>query len=239
MNKLNNKSIDICELNKNNCFLHYTNVKNINSIFKLGLEPRIGKNAITIEKNKKVFFTIGFDNTLYLMDVWIKWLVLRPRSNFIYSCGACFMKKSYFPKFIIDYIWRYWIHSKSKVNYACKKLYKILNKSVFLLLDLEENIDYKFDDIDEVKNQKFSRRHLKYIYNYKDDDVNSNLMEKWNMHTLVGKSIEKEKITLVKYKDITNANELLKYMIRNSNINFQEETPFLNKYIKDYISIDK
>lgn len=229
-----NKTIDITKLDKDNCFLHYTNYNNINSIFELGLQARIGKNSIAIEKSKKIFFTIGFDNTLILMDAWIKWLVLRPRSNFIYRCGAFFMTKSYFPKIVVDTIFKNWIKNEKRIKYDCKKLNKILNDSVFLLLDLEENIDYKYDDIDEVKNQKFSRKQLKYIYTY-CDDINDNKVEKWNMHTLSNKTIEKEKITLVKYNNLIKASDLLEYMVKKSSINFLEELPFLNIYIRNYI----
>ncbi|MBP3444780.1 MAG: hypothetical protein J6K23_02470 [Bacilli bacterium] len=228
------KTIDISNINKNNCFLHYTHQKNINSIFDFGLEPRIGKNSMAIEKSKKIFFTMGFDNTLILMDAWIKWLVLRPRSNFVYRCGAFFMTKSYFPKFIVDTIFKTWIKSDKRIKYACKKLNRILNDSVFLLLDLEENVDFKYNDIDEVKNQKFSRKQLKYIYTY-CDNIEDSTIEKWNMHTLSNRIIEKEKITLLSINDSFKASDIVEYMFKQSNIKFSEQLPFLNKYINDYI----
>jgi len=231
------KTKDIKNIDKNNCFLHYTNKNNINSIFEHGLEPRIGKNSIAIEKSKKIFFTIGFDNTLILMDAWIKWLILRPESNFLYRCGAFFMTKSYFPKIIVDTLWKNWIKNEKRINRACKKLNKILNESVFLMLDLKENIDYLTEDIDEVKNQKFSREQLKYIYTY-HYNVNDTKMENWNMHTITDKIIEKEKITLLKYNDTIKAIDLIKYMINSSNIDFEKELPFFNRYINTYIKGD-
>lgn len=158
------KCIDICEIDKNTSYFHYTNNENLDNIFNFGLEPRIDKNSIGIEKSKKVFFTIGFDNTLILMDAWIKWLVLRPKSNFIYRCGTFFMTKSYFPKFIVDNIFKNWIKSEKRIKNACESLNRILNDSVFLLLDLEKNIDFLYNDVDEVKQQKFSREQLRYIY---------------------------------------------------------------------------
>lgn len=228
------KTTDIKDIDKNNCFLHYTAQKNIYSIFDVGLKPRIGKNSMAIEKSKKIFFTMGFDNTLILMDAWIKWLVLRPRSNFVYSCGAFFMTKKYFPKIIIDTIFKNWIKSDKRIKYACKKLNKILNNSVFLLLDLEENVDFKYNDIDEVKNQNFSRKQLKYIYTY-CDNIEDITIEKWNMHTLSNKTIEKNKITLLSIDSSFKASELIEYMYKQSNIEFSKQLPFLNKYIDDYI----
>lgn len=230
------KNIDISKIDKNKCFLHYTNKNNIDSIFKFGLEPRIGKNSMAIEKSKKIFFTEGFDNTLILMDTWIKWLVLRPKNNFIYRCGAgaFFMTKSFFPKVIVDTIFKNWIKSDRRIEYACKKLNNILNESVFLLLDLKENIDFKYNDIEEVKNQKFSRKQLKYVYTY-CDNIEDNTIEKWNMHTLSNKKIEKEKITLLKLNKSFNANDLLEYMYNQSSLNFSLNLPFLYKYINEYI----
>jgi len=228
MNEL--KTIDIKQIDENT-FFHYTNIDNIESIFNFGLEPRIGKNSMAIEKSKKIFFTIGFDNTLILMDAWIKWLVLRPRSNFIYKCGAFFMTKSYFPKFIVDNIFKTWIKSDKRIKYACKKLNKILDNSVFLVLDLEENIDFKYDDIDEVKNQKFSRKQLRYIYTY-CDSVEDSKVEKWNMHTLSNKVIEKEKIKLLKINDSIKATDIIEYMRKKSNIKIKKELPFLDYYFE-------
>ena len=76
--------VDIKLLDKKTTFLHYTDRENIENIFQIGLLPKIGQNSKNIELSKKVFFTEGFDNTLLLMDSWIKWLVLKPKNNIIY-----------------------------------------------------------------------------------------------------------------------------------------------------------
>lgn len=49
---------DISEIDKNKMFLHYTNLNNLSSIAKKGLEPNIGINAKIIEKAKKYFFQL-------------------------------------------------------------------------------------------------------------------------------------------------------------------------------------
>ena len=113
-----NIKVTVKNVNKDNVFLHYTSIDNLDSILTTGLEPRIGKNSIAIEKTKKIFFTVGFNNTLVLMDAWIKWLVLRPKNNFIYRCGAFLMTKSYFPKVIIDFIFKNWINDKKRIEKA-------------------------------------------------------------------------------------------------------------------------
>ncbi len=47
---------DISQINMNKTFFHYTNKNNLNTIIKNGLEPRIGKNFLYVEKSKEVFF---------------------------------------------------------------------------------------------------------------------------------------------------------------------------------------
>lgn len=223
-------SIDIKELNKTTVFLHYTDKRNVKSIFSVGLLPKIGKNSKNIELNKKVFFTEGFDNTLFLMDSWIKWLVLRPKSNFIYKCGCFYMTHKIFPKIVVDLIFKNWIKSDKKVKYACKKLDNILKNSVFLKLDLVENVDFSYSDIDEVKNQSFSRKQLGYVYTY-GSDVSDSKMELWNMHTLKDKIIEPEKIKLIEINNNNCAKDIVLYMVDNTDLSIEDKCPFLVKYL--------
>ncbi len=223
-------SIDIKELNKTTVFLHYTDKRNVKSIFSVGLLPKIGKNSKNIELNKKVFFTEGFDNTLFLMDSWIKWLVLRPKSNFIYKCGCFYMTHKIFPKIVVDLIFKNWIKSDKKVKYACEKLDNILKNSVFLKLDLVENVDFSYSDIDEVKNQSFSRKQLGYVYTC-DSDVSDSKMELWNMHTLKDKIIEPEKIKLIEINNNNCAKDIVLYMVYNTDLSIEDKCPFLVKYL--------
>lgn len=224
----------VSEIDLESSFFHYTNSSNIESIFRNGLEPRIGKNSKGIEKSRKVFFSIGEKNVLILMDAWIKWLILRPKSTFIYRCGIFCMTNSCFPRIVVDTIFKNWIKRDSKINYAIKKLNNILENSVFLVLNLEEGKDFSYDDIDEVKNQKYSRNQLKYIYSY-DSNVNNSKQEPWNMHTFFNINIASSKISMLQYNDSVNANKILMFMIER-NIAFVENSlPFLSKYYK-YIS---
>ena len=228
------KLINIKDVDKNSAYLHYTNKNNANNIFKEGLLPKIGKNSKNIELNKKIFFTKGFDNTLLLMDSWIKWLVLRPKSNFIYKCGCFYMTHKIFPKVVVDLIFKKEFQNNKKIKHACKKLDNILENSVFLKLNLVENIDFSYDDIDEVKNQPFSRKQLSYVYTY-GNDVNDNKMELWNMHTLKDKIIEKEKIEIIEINNSKCAKDILMYMIDNTEMSIQDKCPFLLKYL-NYIN---
>ncbi len=228
------KIINIKDVDENLAYLHYTNKNNVNNIFKRGLLPKIGKSSKNIELNKKVFFTVGFDNTLLLMDSWIKWLVLRPKNNFVYKCGCFYMTHKIFPRIVVDLIFKNWIKSDKKIKYACKKLDNILENSVFLKLNLVENVDFSYDDIDEVKNQPFSRKQLSYIYTY-GNDINDNKMELWNMHTLKDKIIEKEKIEIIEINNSKCAKDIVLYMINNTKLSIKDKCPFLQKYL-NYIN---
>lgn len=164
------------------------------------------------------------------MDSWIKWLVLRPKSNFIYKCGCFYMTHKIFPKIVVDLIFKNWIKSDKKVKYACEKLDNILKNSVFLKLDLVENVDFSYSDIDEVKNQSFSRKQLGYVYTY-GSDVSDSKMELWNMHTLKDKIIEPEKIKLIEINNNNCAKDIVLYMVDNTDLSIEDKCPFLVKYL--------
>lgn len=229
MNNNQMKSVDILDVDLNCVFLHYTNEKNLPSIFKEGLKPKIGENSKGVEKTKKVFFTIGDKSALIIMDVWLKWLISRPKNKYIYRLGAYLMTKKYFPKFIYNIIFNVYYNSEKKFYTACDDLKKILDDSVYLVLDLEENVDFDYNDIDEVKEQNFPRKFLKNIYQY-NSDVNNNKMEFWNMHTYTNKLIEIEKISILKYNNNYKAQNIIKYLIDNNFEFVKENCKLLLKY---------
>lgn len=91
---------DISSIDLDKVFLHYTNIHNLNSIMVKGLVPKIGMNSKVIEKSKKIFFSIGDKGVLVIMDSWLKWLIAKPKNNFMYWIGAYLLKVSFFPKII-------------------------------------------------------------------------------------------------------------------------------------------
>lgn len=221
---------DISEVDLTSVFLHYTNTSNLEGIFARGLEPHIGKNSKGIEKSSKVFFTIGDTGALVIMDAWLKWLILRPENQFVYESGSFFMTRSWFPKVIITIIFNRWIKSEKRLRNACKKLKNILDESVYLILDLEEHVDFDLNDIDEVKSQSYSRSHLEHIYSY--GIANGDKHEFWNMRTYTGKIIDKKKVTLLKINNIYSANEILKYLANKQIDYIENNCPFLMKYLE-------
>ena len=207
---------ELLKIDNNKMFLHYTNISNLDNISKKGLEPNIGINAKVIEKTKKVFFSIGDKGALVIMDSWLKWLVAKPKNNFIYWIGAYLLKFRFFPKFIHKIIISVNQKNKNKYKWAYKELNKILNNSIYLVLDLDENIDFSFDDIDEVKYlSNYPKSYIASLYAH-DSNVNDAITEYWNMHTFSNKVIEIEKISILKHQNNYNAAKILKYLIEKN-----------------------
>ena len=222
MNEKNIKTVDINTIDSSKSFYHYTNIKNLDSILKNGLMPKKGINAKVIEKSKKIFFSQGETGILVIMDSWIKWLIAKPKSNLIYWIGAYLLKIKYFPKIIHKTIITNNKKSKRKNEWSYKKLKNILDNSIYLILNLEENIDFSYDDVDEVKTfSHYPASYIASLYAY-DSKVNENKMEYWNMHTFSNKIIEPEKISLLIYNNSYKASLIVKYLIEK-NIDFVEK----------------
>lgn len=57
-------------------------------------------------------------------------------------------------------------------------------------------------------------------------------MELWNMHTIVDKIIEKEKLEIVSINNSYSATKIIMYLVKNSKIDLNEKCSFLLKYVK-------
>ncbi len=230
LNKINIQ--DISNIDTNNMFLHYTNINNLNSIIENGLQPRIGINSIIIEKEKKVFFSIGEKGALVIMDCWIKWLIAKPNVKIIYWIGAWLLKFKFVPKFLHNIIKSINNKSKNKKVKAYKNLKKILDNSIYLILDLKENVDFSFNDVDEIKKySNFPKKYIQEMYAY-NSDINNPKMEYWNMHTYSNITIKPSKISLLKDGNNYSANIIIQKMAYN-NIEFvKENCKLLYEYLK-------
>ncbi len=220
---------DISQIEIDNTFFHYTAKENLNNIIKNGLEPRIGKNSLYVEKSKKVFFAKGEKGVLTLMDVWLKWLNSKcGMSNQIYFIGTFYMRMPLCIKLIPNYIVQKSLKNKKKHIKVFNELKLILDNSVFLILDLKENIDFSYNDIDEVKNSYYES-FLKLLYP-STSDLKNKKMEYWNMHTYSNKLIEFEKVSLLKDKNEYSASKILANLIKNNILYVKENLPFLYEY---------
>lgn len=225
--KLSNK-----DRNKN--FFHFTEEKNLNSISKNGLIPSIGFHAKYIEKSKKIFFVNGLDNLLILFDCWINVWYYMPTIPFIYTIGAYLLRQKWFPIFIADLYFDILKKSKIHRKRAFKIFDKILDNSILLQLDLVENIDFKYDDIDEIKLRGYKKRHLRLMgYSKKYSSLNKDTMDLWNLHTLTGKKIKKEKIKLcVLDNNSSSLRDIFYYAINHTKLDLADTCPVLFAYLQ-------
>ena len=203
------KEYDISEIDLNEDFFHYTNKNNLVSISKNGLEPRIGANSLYVEKSKKVFFAKGRTGIITIIDVWLRWLTANYGfCRFIYGLGTFYMRLPFCFESIPNYVVNKSLQSKKKRFKVYKQMQKILDDSVFLVLDLENNIDFSYDDIDEVKDTYYES-FLKMLYpNF--SDLKDKKIEYWNMHTYSNKKIDAHKVSVLKIDNLCSASVILK-----------------------------
>lgn len=226
---------DISEINLEHSYFHYTNKQNINTIFKDGLEPRIGENSLYVEKTPKVFFVEGETGIITIMDVWFKWLTAKSSYNkFIYWLGTMYMRIPFCIKCIPNYIVKRNLKDTKKRNKVYEKMKYILDNSVFLVLNLTPKEDFDYNDVDEVKNTYYES-FLKLLYP-SDSDIKNVKMEYWNMHTYSGKVINPKKISLLMDKKNYSANTILVKIIENNLDDIKYNYDFLYEY---YIYIQK
>lgn len=204
------------------------------SIEKIGLLPKIGENAKYLEKNNKVFFVQGLDNLLILFDCWLNVYYKLPRFQLVLGLGAHFLRSKFFPKFLIDFYFKYLTDTKYQVNRAYKIFDDILENCTLLHLDLIENVDFDWNDIDEIKASPYSREHLITMgYSKRYSDVKNPHMDKWNMHTLFNKSIEKEKIKLCTINNSIKLKDILLYALKRTKLDIKNMCPILNRYLEN------
>ncbi len=214
-------------------YFHFTDGKNLESIAQKGLIPNIGCNAKNIEKTKKIFFVEGLDNLLILFDCWINALYYIPVIPFIYKLGAFFLRHKWFPNAIGDSYFKVLKVSKLHQKRAFKKLDKILDNGILLNLKLQENIDFKYDDQDEIKSRGYIKSHLEVCgYSEKYSDLNSNIMDKWNMHTFTNHIIDSKKIMICCLDNgSSNLRVIFNYCLENTKIDIKNICPELYAYL--------
>ena len=173
---------------------------------------------------------MGDEGALLIMDIWLKWLIAKPKNNQIYWLGAYLMKVRFFPKFIHNVIIGFNEKSPKKKLWAFDKLKEILDNSVYLVLDLEENVDFDFNDIDEVKHYNFPKNYIKKFYTSTSDPDDSKV-EYWNLHTYSNKHIDKDKITLLEVNKSTKALDIIIFFASENQEFIKEQCPLLFEFL--------
>lgn len=131
-------------------------------------------------------------------------------------------------KSIPNYVVRRFLKNRNKRVKVFNQFKNILDNSVFLTLNLEEDVDFSYDDIDEVKDTYYES-FLKLLYP-SASDIKNKKMEYWNMHTYSNKAIDSSKISLLKAKDEPSASKILKQLIDDNILYVKQNLDFLYEY---------
>lgn len=214
-------------------YFHFTWKNSLESIEEKGLIPKKGKHAGYVEETEKVFFVQGLDNLLILFDCWINIYRKEPLINLkpFYKWGSTAMTSKYFPTFLIDIYFMLIKNSRRHKKHAYEVFDRLLDECVLLNLDLEENIDFSFDDIDQIKGRGYRKRHLIELgYSLKYSDMESNKMDMWNLHTLTNKGVEPKKLKLCSINNSTKIRDIFNYAIENTKLDLQEICPNIYEF---------
>ncbi len=240
---------DIKNIDTQFTFFHYTNKNNIESISKNGLLPKIGDSATGIEITEKIFFAIGCNGVFSIFDAWLRWLIAKrltdlpgEKADIPFYRFCMFVMNlpliHYIVAFIVNIVvWLEFRIKPFKIK-SFKIMKDILDNSCFLKLDLEEEKDFSYKDIDEVKSRKFNKKMLKSVY-AKQSKMNSKKMDYWNMHTFSNVSISPDKITLLKLNGSDNCLDILLWMIKNTKTDLKVLSPYLYEFLNYYKLLDK
>lgn len=212
--------LDINEIDVDNSYFHFTLEDNLESITKNGLIPVIGNNAANLERTPKIFFSVGASGTLQIIDAWIRWRLFKNiKKNNLYDYKNEFITGKGLTSELIE------------TTYI--EFYDYIKNCTYLKLDLEENIDFSLDDIDEIKAYFNKDEMLKKMYG-PYSNINSSKMEKWNMHTFSNHIIPPTKINIIKCNESFSALDIIKEL---STRYTQENLTYLNnflEYIKEF-----
>ncbi len=213
-------------------YFHFTKIKNIESIQKKGLLPKISFHAQALEKTKKIFFVEGLDNLLILFDCWIHVCSVYPLIPGLFNLGTIVMKYKYFPKILIKGYFKYTKINKIHKVVAYNYFDRFLRTHTLLNLDIIEGLDFDYNDIDEIKSKGYDKEYLILGgYNPKYSDLESNRMNKWNLHTFTNKTISPDKIKLCSINKSSNLIDILNYALKYSNLDLKEICPELYVYL--------
>lgn len=212
------KKLDIENVDMKDGYYHFTRKSNLKSIKENGLIPKIGYNAKNIESTPKVFFSKGAKGILELSNVWIRWMMFKKqKSNYTDKEQSPQEYWDCLSKFYQDFIDEK-IYTEDELQEVYQDFYEYMENNIYFKLDLTEGEDFKFDDIDDVKQDLVSRPELLQAMYGKltDNKDNPYMMEEWNMHTISGKGVSADKISLMKVGDSYSALDMLQYVYDNA-----------------------
>lgn len=79
------------------------------------------------------------------------------------------------------------------------------------------------------------------IYKLSLNDMNSNKMDNWNLHTLDNKGVKANKLKLCTINNATNMRDIFNYILKNTKLNLKEICPNIYDYLENekFFSVSK
>lgn len=206
------KEILLDELDDNNSFFHFTKIENMKSISKIGLEARIGPNSdIANEPFTTVFFSKGKKGILENSDAWLKWFMYHAytEDNMFGFYHKEKDVKEQVENWYQEFYSRKYLEDTKKQERLFEIISKSMQKATYLSLDLEPGKEFDYNDYDNLKVKTLKEKAEGNDIRYKTSkemygsfsNIDSPIMDGWNMHTKRATSIPQEKIARVVTKD--------------------------------------
>lgn len=231
-------------------FFHFAPKVSYDEIQTKGFEAKIGKNAMGIEKNPKVFFAEGPINSLRIADVWIRWIGWHVCQRKYFGDNNEFWSNERNAQLKNDFASGD-IFTEDVLNEIYKEFLDMCKNFEYYAFDLEEGIDFSFDDVDEVKGSHLHNGVLSFsptfmmMYGPYSDFKNIKT-DKWNLHTFPHKGVTPEKIFQVVSAEYGNDFNMLDviWKIREKCLSDPEkksqveELVFLNDFLEKTQSLE-
>lgn len=258
----NIENLDISEFSYeqlDSLFYHWSPKEFFSVYNETGMPASIGKNSDGIDSEVSIFFSKGTLGVLLLWDVWLKWRLNRMfnpqyRGNNLLEVRN--NQKRYFSGNITEEERREWVEW---IRYFCNKEFmndpKVLEtlfkfefnemmSSDYFVLDLKENEEFRWDQIDSKKQsmllneKKYNRISTIGRVQYGSySDYSTPVADKWNMQTIPGKNIiiepkRMKKLTFKGRDDVFSVISAFYDMYKRS-VSAEEQVSFdvLDKYI--------
>ncbi len=215
-------------------YFHFTKESNLESIENKGLLPKISYHAQSLEVTKKVFFVEGLDNLLILFDCWINVCEKYPHIPGAFNLGTKLKGKSRFSKLFINGYIKWTEINKLHRFVAYKYFDYFLKRYILLNIDIKEDVDFSFDDVDQIKAKGYDKDYLiKGGYSLKYSDLESIKMDKWNLHTFTEHGVSPDKIKICYVNDSYKMIDILNYALNNTSLDIAVICPILYGYLKN------
>ncbi len=270
----NIENLDISEFSYeqlDSLFYHWSPKEFFSVYNETGMPASIGKNSDGIDSEVSIFFSKGILGVLLLWDVWLKWRLNRMfnpqyRGNNLQEVRN--NQNRYFSGDITEEERREWVEW---IRYFCNKEFmndpKVLEtlfkfefnemmSSDYFVLDLKENEEFRWDQIDSKKQsmllneKKYNRISTIGRVQYGSySDYSTPVADKWNMQTIPGKNIiiepkRMKKLTFKGRDDVFSVISAFYDMYKRS-VSAEEQVSFdvLDKYIlyirNNYVKVDE